>query len=54
MTRFRPVAALEMICSIDSARQYYIAAGKGGARFNADLEDWFTRHEEFIKPRLDL
>ncbi len=45
---------LEMICAIDSARQHYIQAVKSGSRRQADLEDWFARYEEFIKPRLDL
>lgn len=45
---------LEMICAIDSARQYYIQAVKDGARRQPELEDWFARYEEFIKPGLDL
>ncbi|MDN5280615.1 MAG: hypothetical protein PWR01_4580, partial [Clostridiales bacterium] len=45
---------LEMICSIDSARQSYIQAVKNGSNRNADLEDWFARYEEHIKPNLDL
>lgn len=45
---------LEMICSIDSARQSYILAVKSGSNRNADLEDWFARYEECIKPNLDL
>jgi class 3 adenylate cyclase len=45
---------LEMICSIDSARQSYIQAVKNGSNRNADLEDWFARYEEYIKPNLDL
>ncbi|GAB4268298.1 MAG: hypothetical protein Kow0029_03570 [Candidatus Rifleibacteriota bacterium] len=45
---------LEMICFIDSARQSYILAVKDGAARNADLEDWFARYEEYIKPNLDF
>lgn len=45
---------LEMICAIDSARQFYIQAVKNGSARQAELEDWFARYEEFIKPNLDL
>lgn len=45
---------LEMICAIDSARQNYILAVRNGSKRQAELEDWFARYEEFIKPRLDL
>ncbi len=45
---------LEMICAIDSARQNYILAVRNGSKRQADLEDWFARYEEFIKPKLDL
>jgi class 3 adenylate cyclase len=45
---------LEMICALDSARQYYIQAVKNGSERNPDLEDWFARYEEYIKPDLNL
>ena len=45
---------LEMICAIDSARQNYIQAVKDGSKRQPELEDWFARYEEFIKPKLDL
>ncbi|MEW6712993.1 MAG: hypothetical protein AB1403_24450, partial [Candidatus Riflebacteria bacterium] len=45
---------LEMICAIDSARQNYILAVRNGSKRQAELEEWFARYEEFIKPKLDL
>ena len=39
---------------IKDARELYIKSVKDGAQRNADLEDWFARYEEFIKPHLNL
>jgi hypothetical protein len=45
---------VEFNAFIKEARELYIKAVKEGAQRNAELEDWFARYEEFIKPRLEL
>lgn len=43
---------VEMLLLIDKARESYIQHVKDGHSRNAELEDWFARFEEFIRPVL--
>lgn len=43
----------QMLQSIDQARASYIASVKQGSKRNPDLEDWFARFEEFLRPQFE-
>jgi hypothetical protein len=43
----------QMLQSIDQARAGYVASVKQGSRRNPDLEDWFARFEEFLRPQFE-
>ncbi len=44
---------LQMLQSIDQARSSYIESVQHGSSRNPDLEDWFARFEEFLRPQFE-
>lgn len=43
----------QILQSVDLARNSYIASVKQGKKRNPDLEDWFARFEEYLRPNIE-
>lgn len=43
----------QILQSVDLARNSYIASVKQGKERNPDLEDWFARFEEYLRPKIE-
>jgi hypothetical protein len=43
----------QILQSVDLARNSYISSVKKGKERNPDLEDWFARFEEYLRPKIE-
>lgn len=48
-----PDLTTQMLQAVDHARNSYIAMVKQGGKRDADLEDWFARFEEYLRPHYE-